>query len=96
MTTVARFTVDYTRFLDPSGKAVAELPAFARDPASLVALYRAMVLTRAFDARAVALQRTGRLGTYASIATGDVGAESPEDRALAIPRAERRRPDRPR
>lgn len=66
MTTVARFTVDYTRFLDPSGKAVAELPAFARDPGRLVALYRAMVLTRAFDARAVALQRTGRLGTYAS------------------------------
>lgn len=30
----------------------------------LVAMYRAMVLTRAFDVKAVALQRTGRLGTY--------------------------------
>ena len=29
-------------------------------------LYRAMVLTRTFDAKAIALQRTGRLGTYAS------------------------------
>ena len=25
-----------------------------------------MMLTRAFDAKAIALQRTGRLGTYAS------------------------------
>src|SRR3977135_3749161 len=32
----------------------------------LVRLYRAMVLVRAFDVKAVALQRTGRLGTYAA------------------------------
>jgi pyruvate dehydrogenase E1 component alpha subunit len=32
----------------------------------LRALYRAMVLTRTFDAKAIALQRTGRLGTFAS------------------------------
>jgi 2-oxoisovalerate dehydrogenase E1 component alpha subunit len=31
-----------------------------------VALYRAMVMARRFDAKAVALQRTGRLGTFAS------------------------------
>jgi pyruvate dehydrogenase E1 component alpha subunit len=31
----------------------------------LVSLYRGMVLTRAFDLKAVSLQRTGRLGTYA-------------------------------
>jgi len=31
-----------------------------------VALYRAVVLARVFDAKAVALQRTGRLGTYAA------------------------------
>jgi len=36
------------------------------DPALLKSLYRWMVLTRAFDARAIALQRTGRLGTYGS------------------------------
>jgi pyruvate dehydrogenase E1 component alpha subunit len=29
-------------------------------------MYRAMVLTRTFDSRAVALQRTGKLGTFAS------------------------------
>ena len=31
-----------------------------------VLLYRALVLARSFDAKAVALQRTGRIGTYAS------------------------------
>lgn len=53
-------------YLDRDGKPVAELPAFAREPRELVSMYRAMVLTRTFDAKAVALQRTGRLGTYAS------------------------------
>jgi pyruvate dehydrogenase E1 component alpha subunit len=50
----------------PSGEVSGILPAFAKDEATLVSLYRAMVLTRAFDAKAIALQRTGRLGTYAS------------------------------
>ena len=66
MTTIAEFTVSSTRFLDPSGAVVAPLPDFAHDPDALVALYRGMVLTRTFDAKAIALQRTGRLGTYAS------------------------------
>jgi len=66
MTAVATFEVGYTRFLGPDGKAVAALPEFARGREALVALYRWMVLTRTFDARAIALQRTGRLGTYAS------------------------------
>ena len=32
---------------------------------ALVSLYRAMVLTRTFELKAVSLQRTGRLGSYA-------------------------------
>ncbi len=56
----------FTRVLAPSGDPVASLPEFAHNPADLVALYRGMVLTRTFDAKAIALQRTGRLGTYAS------------------------------
>jgi pyruvate dehydrogenase E1 component alpha subunit len=36
------------------------------DKDTLVDLYRWLTLTRCFDAKAVALQRTGRLGTYAS------------------------------
>ena len=65
-TAVARFEIRYSRFLDPKGKPVRPLPDFAQDRAELVALYRAMVLARTFDAKAVALQRTGRLGTFAS------------------------------
>jgi 2-oxoisovalerate dehydrogenase E1 component alpha subunit len=42
------------------------LPEFAKKTADLVPLYRAMIRTRTFDAKAVALQRTGRLGTFAS------------------------------
>jgi TPP-dependent pyruvate/acetoin dehydrogenase alpha subunit len=63
---VARFEVRYSRCLDSAGNLVAPLPATACNPQQLIALYRAMVRTRAFDAKAGALQRTGRLGTFAS------------------------------
>jgi pyruvate dehydrogenase E1 component alpha subunit len=66
MTRVASFEITYNRFLDPDGQAIADLPDFAQDADLLKDLYQAMVLTRTFDAKAVALQRTGRLGTYAS------------------------------
>lgn len=66
MTAVASFEISYNRFLDPGGSATQPLPPFAEDREALVALYRAMVLTRTFDAKAIALQRTGRLGTFAS------------------------------
>ena len=85
MTKVAEFTIEYTQFLDPAGRPVGPLPAFARDPAALIPLYRAMVLTRRFDAKAVALQRTGRLGTFASslgqeaVVVGLASAMRPED-----------------
>lgn len=73
------------RFIEHDGAVVAELPAFARQPTELVALYRAMVLTRTFDAKAINLQRTGRLGTYASslgqeaVAVGTAAAMRPTD-----------------
>ncbi len=66
MSTVASFDIRYTRFLDPQGATTQPLPQFARDPMVLVALYRAMVLTRLFDTKAIVLQRTGKLGTFAS------------------------------
>jgi len=66
MTTVATFAIEYTRFLDPQGVPTQPLPPFATDAATLVALYRGMVLTRAFDGKAIALQRTGKIGTFAS------------------------------
>jgi pyruvate dehydrogenase E1 component alpha subunit len=73
------------RFLDPEGVPVAPLPEFARDSAALLALYRGMVLTRTFDTKAIALQRTGRLGTYASslgqeaVSVGVAAAMQPGD-----------------
>jgi 2-oxoisovalerate dehydrogenase E1 component alpha subunit len=63
---VASFDVFYTQILDPDGRVIGPLPPFARDPEELRAMYRLMVLTRAFDKKAVALQRTGSLGTYAA------------------------------
>ena len=65
MKTVAEFAIGYEQLLGPDGVPTQELPGFARDPAQLVAMYRMMVLCRQFDAKAVNLQRTGRLGTYA-------------------------------
>jgi pyruvate dehydrogenase E1 component alpha subunit len=62
----ARFEVYFRQLLRPDGTPTGELPAFARDATALVPLYEGMVLTRTFDEKAVALQRTGRLGTYAS------------------------------
>ena len=53
------------RYLAPDGRVVCTLPDFC-DFGTLIALYRGMVRTRVFDAKAVALQRTGRLGTFAS------------------------------
>ena len=52
--------------IDRDGKLVGPMPEFAREPAELLRLYRTLVLTRTFDTKAIALQRTGRLGTYAS------------------------------
>jgi len=74
-----------TRFIDPSATAIAPLPDFAADQTELISLYRAMVLTRTFDAKAIALQRTGRLGTYASslgqeaVGVGLAAAMQPDD-----------------
>ena len=62
---VAHFTVRHRCYLAPDGALLASPPATVGDTNDVIACYRAMVLTRAFDLKAVALQRTGRLGTYA-------------------------------
>jgi 2-oxoisovalerate dehydrogenase E1 component alpha subunit len=64
--TIAEFRIPYQQVLDPEGRLVADLPEFAKDPEELLRLYRLMVLTRTFDTKAINLQRTGKLGTYAS------------------------------
>ncbi len=84
-TIAASFAIEFTRCLAADGSPAGALPAFAADPAELVRLYRAMVLTRTFDAKAVALQRTGRLGTFASslgqeaVSIGAASAMAPTD-----------------
>jgi 2-oxoisovalerate dehydrogenase E1 component alpha subunit len=85
VTTIASFEIAYRQFLDPEGRVSEALPAFARDPSVLLPLYRSMVLTRTFDAKAISLQRTGRLGTYPSclgqeaVGVGVASAMQPDD-----------------
>jgi pyruvate dehydrogenase E1 component alpha subunit len=81
----ATFSIPFRRYLAADGTVTNDLPDFARDPDALVPLYRAMVLTRTFDEKAVALQRTGRLGTFASslgqeaVGVGAASAMRPDD-----------------
>lgn len=64
---VARFEIPYTQYINTQGECNGELPSVANKPETLLTLYRNMVLTRIFDKKAIALQRTGKMGTYAPI-----------------------------
>jgi 2-oxoisovalerate dehydrogenase E1 component subunit alpha len=86
---VASFEIRSTRYVGPDGSPVGTLPDWASDREAMVELYRAMALTRAFDQRAVALQRSGQLGTFASslgqeaVAVGVAAAM--DDRDVLVP-----------
>lgn len=67
MTIVAQFSIPFIQFLDEQAKLISPLPQFAKDSDSLKALYHWMVKTRVFDKKAIALQRIGKMGTYAPI-----------------------------
>jgi pyruvate dehydrogenase E1 component alpha subunit len=81
---IAHFTVSLTRMLDSEGRADGALPAFA-DIEALKARLAGMWRVRRFDKRAVALQRTGALGTFASslgqeaVGVGTAAAMTAED-----------------
>lgn len=64
--TVAKFEITYKQILSESGALVGDVPDFAKQKDTLLELYKMMVLTRVFDTKAIALQRTGKLGTYPS------------------------------
>ena len=67
MTLAAQFEIEYLQYLGPDGKLVRDdLPQAAHDTARLLQLFKQMLFVRTFDTKAVALQRTGKLGTYAS------------------------------
>ena len=85
---IAKFAVRRRAYIAPDGSVLRDLPDFASDQELVVSLYRAMVLARTFDLKAVSLQRTGRLGTYATslgqeaVAVGLASAMRPEDTLL--------------
>src|ERR1700745_2555641 len=85
---IAGFEVRRRSYLAPDGTVLRPLPSFASDSGVLISLYRGMVLTRAFDLKAVSLQRTGRLGTYAvslgqeAVSVGIASAMREEDVVL--------------
>ena len=85
---IAKFAVRRRAYITPDGTLLRDLPDFASDQELVVSLYRAMVLARTFDLKAVSLQRTGRLGTYATslgqeaVAVGLASAMRPEDTLL--------------
>jgi len=63
---IKTFDVKFLQIIDESGVAdEALLPSISDD--GLIKAYRAMVLSRTFNRMALALQREGRIGTYASI-----------------------------
>ena len=66
MKTVAEFAIKYCQFLDAAGNLASDAPPLASDTGELLRMYRFMTLVRTFDTKAVNLQRTGKLGTYAS------------------------------
>ena len=64
---VARFEIPFVQILNENGEVCGTLPSFAKDKSILLDLYQTMVRTRTFDKKAIALQRTGKMGTYAPI-----------------------------
>lgn len=58
--------IPYYQKLDHHAKLTGELNQYTAQVEHLLQFYQQMVMTRTFDQKAIALQRTGRLGTYAS------------------------------
>lgn len=81
---VAEFTIYYLQYLSADGSTTQGLPGFVNQN-SLTDLYIKMLELRQFDTKTINLQRTGKLGTYAStlgqeaISVGIGAAMQPED-----------------
>lgn len=67
MKCVAEFKINHFHLINHLGEPCGELPKIAESTESMIELYRRMVESRAFDKKAVAMQRTGKIGTYAPI-----------------------------
>ena len=64
-TTIAQYTIEYLQFLDANSALTQPLPDFAQ-PSTLLTFYTHMARARALDIKAINLQRTGKIGGYAS------------------------------
>ena len=62
-----QFSIHFLQYLDPEGNLDLPLPEWTTDRPLLLSIYENMVLARLLDQKAVALQRTGQMGTYPSI-----------------------------
>lgn len=62
----ASFSVKERLVLNEDGELEQNPPEFVKDKEFVLMLYTRMVETRVFDQKAVSLQRTGKMGTYAS------------------------------
>ncbi len=60
------FHIGFDQLLSPEGELRPSPKNYAQDAQLLLKLYRAMTRARIFDGKAIALQRTGKLGTFAS------------------------------
>lgn len=61
---LAQFEVDYLQILDENGTVdTALLPPLTKE--QIITMYRTMVIARVLDNRMLALQRSGRIGTFA-------------------------------
>ncbi len=62
---IASFKINYFQFLSPDGRLIGdEVPPLAHDFEKLEDLFSKMILASTFDRKAIALQRTGKIGTY--------------------------------
>lgn len=66
MKIIAEFKIPYFQYLDEHSQLAPNLP-FSLSNDTLMHYYRHMDLMRQFDKKAIALQRTGKMGTYAPI-----------------------------
>src|SRR5512147_2876643 len=83
------FHIGFDQLLSPEGELRQSAKNYAQAAELLLKLYRAMTRTRAFDGKAIALQRTGQLGTFASALGQEavsVGvASAMEERDVLVP-----------
>lgn len=72
MTKSTSFEIDYIQYLDEDAKPANDMPEFAKDVEVMKKLYKKMLFLRTMDAKAMAMQRVGKMGTY----PGSLGQEA--------------------